>query len=137
MAFDADHAYNVTNFAYNGIGVFVYQGSDGAVEAPKGGAGYPVYRKRRRLTDFPNKHLESILNEVVEEYYAEIIASDLPREVKQEAAEVVRPFAKKTRGYPRQIDWTALKLEADRVSLLIQIYQEELNEDDDEFMMMH
>lgn len=115
---------------------------------PTGGSGYPVYwqgkRRKRKLTDQPNKHLAYILDKVVSEYYGEIISSDLPQAVKKEAAAVVKPFVEtKKKGIPKttQVDWAALQRDADAVGTILQIWHEELLakeiEDEDEFMMMH
>lgn len=121
-----------------------------APDIPMGGAGYPVdwqtKRRKRTLQEQPEKHLRHILDTVVAEYYGEIIESDLPKSVKAEAADIVRPFAE-NRGarIPKvaRVDWEALQRNADAVGSIIRLWNEEVarqdvDDDDDElFMMMH
>lgn len=114
--------------------------------ATTSGSGHPVYwqgkRKKRKLVDQPNKHLEYILHKVVSEYYRDIVESDLPKEVKKEAAKVVRPFVdKKVQGIPKtnSVDWIALQRESDRIGLLLEIWNEELiaaEIDDEEILLL-
>jgi hypothetical protein len=133
----------------------VLEGSDlveGRIESERifmGGAGHPVYyqgkRKKRKLEDQPNKHLQWILDRTIAEYYSEIIEADVPKSVKQEVGEVVRPYIeRKAKGIPQRsnIDWQALQQNADAVGTILQIWNEELRandleEDDEEFLIMH
>lgn len=130
----------------------VVGGVNPAPTIPMGGAGYPVdwqgKRRKKTLADQPNEHLRQILDRVVAEYYGEIIDADLPKSVKAEAADVVRPFVdKQARGaripQPARVDWEALQRDADAVSALVRIWSDEIvrqdiDDDDDEFfMMMH
>lgn len=136
-------AYQTSNFAYQGSGGFAYQDSVG-VDGLAGGAGYPVdwqvKRRKLRLEEQPEKHLRYILDQVVAEYYGEIVESDLPKPVKAEAAAVVRPFAKNKGARTPQVesvDWKALQADVTAVNRLIRIWNDELAADeDDELILM-
>lgn len=114
---------------------------------PPGGAGHPVYwqgkRKRRKLIDQPERHLRWILEKVVAEYYADIIASDVPQSVKREAAALVKPYAEIDKGIPpvAVIDWDAVQRNADAVGTILQIWHEEvqrdIDADDEEILILH
>lgn len=147
----AETAYQVTGFAYQGDGLFAYQGSGSTppVETiPMGGSGWPVAyhqgkRKKLTLKDQPDKHIRSILDKVVSEYYGEIVDSDVPKSVKADAARIVKPFAKGSAAVPMeaQVDWAALNRDADAVNAILAIWNEEIanqeiDEDDDDMMMM-
>tara|TARA_R110000868_G_scaffold201579_5_gene449078 strand:- start:64 stop:507 length:444 start_codon:yes stop_codon:yes gene_type:complete len=112
-----------------------------------GGAGYPVnwQGKRRKLTleEQPEKHLRHILDQVVAEYYGEIVEADVPNSVKAEAAKIVRPFvAKQAQGQrvPKvsAIDWAALQRDISAVSALVRVWSDEVaqEDDDDEILLM-
>ena len=110
-----------------------------------GGAGWPVdwQRKRRKLTleEQPEKHLRWILDKVVAEYYGEIIDSDLPKAVKAEAANVVRPFVARSDSGARvpkvaKVNWDALQQDAKAVGELLRIWNERLADDDDEEFLL-
>lgn len=112
-----------------------------------GGSGYPVdwQGKRRKLTlkEQPEKHLRSILDSVVAEYYGEIVASALPKSVKAEAAALVKPFVEgKPQAIPKPaaVDWLALQQDAFAVAGLIRLWNEEMNaraiEDEDEELLL-
>lgn len=123
--------------------------SGSAATGVAGGAGWPVdwQGKRRKLTleEQPEKHLRHILDKVVAEYYGEIIESDLPKAVKAEAANVVRPFVARGDSGARvpksaKVDWAALERNAKAVGELFRIWNERVVDDDEEeflLLMMH
>lgn len=113
-----------------------------------GGAGHPINwqgkRRRATLADKPNEHLRQILDRVVAEYYAEIVESDLPTAIKQEAAAAVRPFAERKarhQAIPQalNVDWARLQHDAGAVGAILRIWHDEIAQediDDDETILL-
>ena len=123
-----------------------------SIVGPSGGAGYPARinwqgkRRSKTLAEQPNLHLRQILDRAVSEFYGEIVDADLPKSVKTEAANLVKPFADKKARYkavpkPAEVDWKALERDAEAVAALIGLWNAELaakaaDEDDDETILM-
>lgn len=104
---------------------------------PMGGAGHPtVYwgvRKHKKFT----KNLDWLLDRVVSEYYGELTESDVPMAVQKEAAKIVRPYAKDGDKIPQSVNWAALEQDFDRVIKLLELYQQQQDDEDMLWMMMH
>jgi hypothetical protein len=113
------------------------------VEGVYPGSGHPVdwqgKRKKPTLREQPEKHLRSIFDKVVAEYYGEIIESEVPQRVKAEAGNAVRPYVAKESSGARipkseKVNWEALELDAKAVGEIIRIWREQISrsEDDDD-----
>lgn len=140
--------------AFNDVYVWESKGSAGSAPStiPMGGSGYPATvnwqgkRKRATLAERPNEHLRQILDRAVAEYYGEIVNADLPKSVKTEAANLVKPFADKAARYkalpkPAEVNWAALERDANAVAALLGLWSAELAakvalDDDDDFLLM-
>lgn len=140
-------AYQTSDFAYQGEGLFAYQDEAGDVPVVDvyPGSGRPVDwqgpRRKLKLKEQPEKHLRSILDKVVAEYYGELVSAEIPKSVKAEAADVVRPYVSKdSRGnrvpQPDKVDWQSLEANASAVAAIIGLWNQEIrryeNEDDDD-----
>lgn len=107
-----------------------------------GGGGGGGYYPRRKWA----KRLDQIVSEWVDadakEMYREIVA-EAPKEIKAQAAKIVRPYTKATRPIPKpqSVDWEALNAEADRVQALFRLWREEIDHQEDEeeliFLTIH
>jgi hypothetical protein len=103
-----------------------------------GGVYYQGLRKKR----IHKPRFDEVINKAVSDIYAEIINADLPKSVKREAAQVVKPYSTTTGiPAPSKIDWKALETDAKRVQLLLQIWSDELLQreidDEDEFLLLN
>lgn len=74
--------------------------------------------------------------------YADLTAKEMPKEVRKEAASIVRPFAD-VRGVPepQKVDWAALAEEAAVTLELISLWRKEalkreILDDDDDILML-
>lgn len=100
-----------------------------------GGAGYPVWRKIPKKS--ASNDLEKLWKLVASEYYGQIIESDAPQEAKKAAASIVKPFAEKQGKFksvpkPAEIDWAALERDAEKVSALLKLWQEQVEQRNDD-----
>lgn len=110
---------------------------------PFGGGGSPDFYKKKKkylkLEDQPLKHLDLILDKVVSEVYG-IIVTELPKQEKQKAIKVVRPYTESKAKIPQvqSIDWNRFESDIRSVRVLLEIYQNYLNEleDEDELLLM-
>jgi hypothetical protein len=98
-----------------------------------GGGGYygkPSYTKKRF-----DKRLEELIDADVREAYAQMHGP-----AAEEAADVVRPFAKSEAAIPTvaAVDWKAVRRDVDAVKQLLAIYRRHLDllDDDDEVAML-
>lgn len=110
-----------------------------------GGAIYPVYyqgrrKRKRKLEDFPNRHLDFILDKVVSEIFGEIVDAQVSTEIKADAYEIVAPFIREEPNNTFQVDWKALQKDFQRVNHLIYLWQEEILsreiDDEDELLLL-
>ena len=122
----------------------------GVVPVTSGGGGGRVWyqgkRRKRRLIDRPNLHLETILDSVVHELYGELTDDDVSPEIQAKAAKLVKPFVdgkdkKVAVPEPEAVDWTRLERDATRVQALIALWrkqeiQREIDDEDDFLMMV-
>lgn len=122
-----------------------FDGMGGSVTPPTptpaigggGGAWYGPHSYKR-------KRLGRKVEEWVDEMYAEIVASKLPKEVKREAGAIVRPFVEQSKQKvpePGKVDWAALSLEMDAVRAIVRIWEREFREEEEEeemfFLTLH
>lgn len=142
----ADLAYQVTGFAYQGAGLFAYQGS---VDTPSsagvgGGAGHPIYKRRKW------RELRNVLDEGLQSVYEDLAAAGLPVDVMGEAVKIVKPFADKKARYrstvnPSEVDWAALQRDAQLSRRLLELYERHMGEiafarmleDEDDILLMN
>lgn len=109
-----------------------------------GGGYYPSIRRtgganwRKRKWD---KEVEKWIDTSVAEKYADLTASGVPKDVRKEAAAIVKPFAD-TRGVPKPdaVDWEALAGEARAARDLLALWSRQVRareiQDDDEAVLM-
>lgn len=116
-----------------------------APDVGTGKAGYPVYyqgrrKRKRKLEDFPNRHLDFILDKVVSEIFGEIVDAQVSTEIKADAYEIVVPFIREEPNNTFQVDWKALQKDFQRVNHLIYLWQEEILareiDDEDELLLL-
>ena len=98
-----------------------------------GGSGYPVQRRSKRAD-------ESIA-EWVNEIYADLTTPETQKEVRLEAARVVKSFSntpKEKVPVAESVDWDALAEESARISALLALWERtaKLAEEDDEMMLI-
>ena len=117
----------------------------------QGGSGYPatIYwqgkRRKKRLSDQPNLQLRKLLDTVVAEYYGDLVESDVPQSVKEQAAKIVKPFvqrAAKLQAVPpvEKVNWKALQRNASQVRELLNLWKREILareiDAEDEYLML-
>lgn len=109
-------------------------------ELTAGGSGYPVYRKKPKKS--ASNNLDMLWDAVLADYYGTLTSKDVPQEVKAKAAKIVKPFASKMEARkqtPRVqgVDWVALKRDAQAVAALLELWQQEIrNREDEELFLM-
>lgn len=92
---------------------------------------------------YKRKRLRQNIDQWVDEMYAEIVAADLPKAIKQEAGKIVRPFVDERRQKipePEKVDWAALRSEASAIRSLYELWVRVMDEEEEEeilFLMMH
>ena len=108
---------------------------------PIGGSGYPVYRKREAKS--ASNSIDMLWDLVASEYYAELVDSDAAQTVKKQAAAIVKPYTDKKAAVPKakDVNWAALKKDAERVAALLALWQEqvlagEIADDDEDILLM-
>lgn len=96
-----------------------------------GGAGYPVYRKWKKLLT-----VGEMVDEAVRKLYEEV-AEQEDTEVKRKITEVVKPFVSgdvvETMPEAYKIDWKAFTADISRIEKLLKLYQQTR---DDELIVM-
>ena len=97
----------------------------------------PANWRRKKWSQTVNEWVDSTAAEM----YADLVAPSMPKEVRKEAAALVKPYAD-TGGIPKPavVDWEALQADADRVLDIIALWNEEMREreildDDDDILM--
>lgn len=97
----------------------------------------PANWRRKKWSQTVSEWVDSTAAEM----YADLVAPSMPKEVRKEAAALVKPYAD-TGGIPqpKAVDWEALSSDADRALEIIALWNEEmLNreilDDDDDILM--
>ena len=107
-------------------------GTSGTPPAPAdeviGGAGHPVYARRRKW-----RELRNVIDEGLQAVYQELAAAGLPVDVMGEAVKIVKPFADKRARFrstvkPSEVDWAALQRDAELSRRLLEIYEQHVGE---------
>lgn len=106
-------------------------GATPVVARPPGGAGYPVYGKPA--------YKKKRFNQIIDEWFEAYKELEKIPEVKEAAAEIVRPYAKTQASIPKpkSIDWQAFAKDVQRTRELIELWQRQTEdratlEDDEE-----
>lgn len=115
---------------------------ESTVEQPSAGSGYPIGALVSPTGIKRKKPLESILAEQMRDAYNEILGIAEPQ-AKKQAAKIVRSHIEKgskpTSLPPTSIiDWQAFAEDAKKVSLLLELWQREIEQDfeDEELLLM-
>ena len=86
-----------------------------------GGAGRPIYRRRKW------REVRNVIEDGLQAVYEDMIEARLPRDVMGEAVKLVKPFADKKARFKAQpkaseVDWTAMQRDAQLARQLIDIH---------------
>lgn len=129
-------AYQTSGFAYQGAGQFAYQ--DDGVSPPtinwqEGGAGHPVYRKRRKKTKQLFDSIERTIRETVFGTESKVLVAHKVQTDKG-LDEALRQLTISAQGYED------LSLRVEQIRAEISAYEarkrREIDDDDDDFLMM-
>jgi hypothetical protein len=123
-------------------GSYSYTGFDGTfnyvqpVSNTGPGAGHPtVYWQTGRKKRLRRADLDLLLDRVIQEYYEEIVDKGSESSA-EKAARIVKPFAEDRAVIPRQVDWMALEADLKRVKMLLALWKEEVEDDEDEDLLL-
>lgn len=105
-------------------------GQSGYPDADTSGAGWPIYPLKPRKKQKPHVRIDDIIERSMREIYEGVI-EEAPQKVRKQAARIVRPYMEKgakpaTIPQSSAIDWMGLERDAERVSALLSIWQEQM-----------
>lgn len=136
----ASLAYQTSDFAYQGFGLFAYQDEIGEVIQKFGGDDRPLAQRHRgfNLKEWKrSRKLDDDIERTLRQVWARI-TGDAPDPVFQEAAEVVLRAAPKGDKIRDEVDWQAFATEWTNVYRLMEIYDEwQRDEEDVEFLLLN
>lgn len=131
----------VPGFVGAGGGVGGYRCPQGWVWDPRKNA-----CRKIKLIEQPHRHLKALLDEIgAEILYGELTQPAASEATQSKAAKLVKPFSDDKRSdvpAPEAVDWAALERDAKRTASLVKLWlaqqtEQELQNDDDDFMLWH
>ena len=136
---------NFNGASFDGsIGGFDVDASPAPTGGAGGGAGRHVYRRRKW------REVRNIIDDGLQEVYADMLDAGLPRDVMGEAVKLVKPFADKKARFKAQpkaseVDWAAMERDAQLARQLIDIHTRyiadiawaRLLEEEDEILLLN
>jgi len=120
-------------YAYNGQTITITHDIE-EVEILAGG-GYPVFKKKK-----PYKRIDDIVEKTMRELYEEITEEASPK-IKKQAVKIVKPYVasvtkQSTIPTATLVDWNKFDKDLERVSALLELWQEQQESSEDEEMLL-
>ena len=139
----ADGNFDAVSFD-GSVGGFDVDATPAPTGGAGGGAGRPIYRRRKW------REVRNVIDEGLQEVYADMLDAGLPRDVMGEAVKLVKPFADKAARFKKQpkvseIDWKAMQRDAQLARQLLDIHEAyigrlawaQLLEEEDEILLLN